>query len=66
MADIAGFKTTKYPDVATGKDVDLYVCNKCSPSWDTFDANEAKAHAEAGVHREIGQATPVPPTTETT
>lgn len=45
-----GFKVSKYPNVATGKDVDLFTCTKCRPVWTTFDKDAAQAHTEAGVH----------------
>lgn len=60
MADVEGFKTTKYPQLE-GKDVDLYICKKCVPDWDTFDAQAAKEHTDAGVHNALGQPLVAPP-----
>jgi hypothetical protein len=51
MADAPeGFKLVKYPNTATGKDVDLFVCAKCRPQWDTFDREAAKAHTDEAIH----------------
>ncbi len=46
-----GFKVVPYPNLQTGKDDPMYVCQDCEPPWDTFDVAQAKAHTEAGVHR---------------
>lgn len=51
MADAPeGFKLVKYPNSATGKDADLFVCTKCRPQWDTWNRDDAKAHNDADVH----------------
>lgn len=50
MADAPeGFKLVKY-DTPHAGEVDLFVCSKCKPQWDTYDRAEAKQHTEAGVH----------------
>jgi hypothetical protein len=47
----AGFKAVPYPNVQTGRDDTMYVCQDCEPAWDTFDVQQAKAHTATGVHR---------------
>lgn len=46
-----GFEVQKYPNVQTREDVDMYVCTKCEPAWDTFSIEEAANHAALDVHR---------------
>jgi hypothetical protein len=60
--DVEGFKTKQYPDKTTGKDVPLYVCRKCTPDFDTFDADDARAHTANGIHNTIGEPVQVYPT----
>jgi len=52
-----GFEVRKYPDVSGDepRDVDQYVCTICEPDWDTFDLELAQAHADAGLHNQLGQ-----------
>lgn len=47
---LEGFKVAKYPNLVTGEDETLYVCNVCRPQWDTFDKAAARAHLAAGNH----------------
>lgn len=55
-----GFEVKEYPDITPdGPDhVDLFVCQTCTPQWDTFSRELAEAHAAAGMHQAIGQEIP--------
>jgi hypothetical protein len=51
----------KYPDAAGGGEVDIYLCQKCLPVWDTFDRKAAEAHTAANLHNRPGEKLQVQP-----